>query len=253
MLLEFIFLLKVTVEGSRTVRRHPTLEPKQTVAFVEENDPDSGARWTLLRGERQEDPGLRVHTSPGIWLSSSTDTAHLSEIWCGFFPQFWLALGVDTVNSHVAEGLCSQVASGVWTGGKEAAVTCHRWGGCFKGKCQYLHLWIYKKIRQILLSVSWVCWQVALSYPPQEEDDRCECHQFTAERDLREVPSICSRLGTNGCFPRQGIPYCFYNTARFLPVINTWAGGLKRHLCSPSQKKTTFHYLILPDTGNPWD
>lgn len=44
MLSEFIFLLKVTVEGSRTVMRHPTLEPKQTVEFVEENDPDSGAR-----------------------------------------------------------------------------------------------------------------------------------------------------------------------------------------------------------------
>lgn len=76
MLSEFIFLLKVTVEGSRTVMRHPTLEPKQTVEFVEENDPDSGARWTLLHRERQEDPGPWVHTSPGIWLSSSTDTSH---------------------------------------------------------------------------------------------------------------------------------------------------------------------------------
>lgn len=42
--------------------RHPALEPKQRVEFVEENNPDSEARWTLLHGERQEDPGLRVHT-----------------------------------------------------------------------------------------------------------------------------------------------------------------------------------------------
>lgn len=57
--------------------RHPALEPKQRVEFIEENDPDSGARQALLRGGVSGGPWLLCSPIAGVQLSSSADTTPL--------------------------------------------------------------------------------------------------------------------------------------------------------------------------------
>lgn len=57
--------------------RHPALEPKQRVEFIEENDPDSGARQALLRGGMSGGPWPLCSHIAGVQLSRSADTSLL--------------------------------------------------------------------------------------------------------------------------------------------------------------------------------